>query len=187
MEEIELYLDDAKDTMEGAIKHLIIELGKIRAGKASPQMLEGLQIEYYGSMTPIQNVATINTPDARTLAIKPFEKKIINDIEKAIRNSNLGFSPSNDGELIRISVPPLNEERRRELTKVVKSEGETAKVAVRNLRRDANEQLKKLVKDKEISEDDERRAGDEIQKLTDRFVAEIDKMVQTKEAEIMTV
>ena len=152
MEEIELYLDDAKDTMDGAIKHLIIELGKIRAGKASPQMLEGLQIEYYGSMTPIQNVATINTPDARTLAIKPFEKKIINDIEKAIRNSNLGFSPSNDGELIRISVPPLNEERRRELVKRAKNEIETAKINVRNIRQDANNSLRKLTKEG-VSED----------------------------------
>ena len=186
MEEIELYLDDAKDSMEGAIKHLIIELGKIRAGKASPQMLEGLQIEYYGSMTPIQNVATINTPDARTLAIKPFEKKIINDIEKAIRNSNLGFSPSNDGELIRISVPPLNEERRRELVKRAKNEIETAKINVRNIRQDANNSLRKLTKEG-VSEDLVKSSEERVQKLTDSFVAKIEQIFSVKEKEIMEV
>ncbi|WP_353717644.1 ribosome recycling factor [Dyadobacter sp. 676] len=186
MEEIELYLDDAKDTMEGAIKHLIIELGKIRAGKASPQMLEGLQIEYYGSMTPIQNVATINTPDARTLAIKPFEKKIINDIEKAIRNSNLGFSPSNDGEIIRISVPPLNEERRRELVKRAKGEIETAKINVRNIRQDANNSLRKLTKEG-VSEDLVKSSEERVQKLTDSYVAKIDQIFSVKEKEIMEV
>ena len=186
MEEIELYLDDAKETMDGAIKHLIIELGKIRAGKASPQMLEGLQIEYYGSMTPIQNVATINTPDARTLAIKPFEKKIINDIEKAIRNSNLGFSPSNDGELIRISVPPLNEERRRELVKRAKNEIETAKINVRNIRQDANNSLRKLTKEG-VSEDLVKSSEDRVQKLTDSFVAKIEQIFSVKEREIMEV
>lgn len=186
MEEIELYLDDAKETMDGAIKHLIIELGKIRAGKASPQMLEGLQIDYYGSMTPIQNVATINTPDARTLAIKPFEKKIINDIEKAIRNSNLGFSPSNDGELIRISVPPLNEERRRELVKRAKNEIETAKINVRNIRQDANNSLRKLTKEG-VSEDLVKSSEDRVQKLTDSFVAKIEQIFSVKEREIMEV
>lgn len=186
MEEIELYLDDAKDTMEGAIKHLIIELGKIRAGKASPQMLEGLQIDYYGSMTPIQNVATINTPDARTLAIKPFEKKIINDIEKAIRNSNLGFSPSNDGELIRISVPPLNEERRRELVKRAKNEIETAKINIRNIRQDANNSLRKLTKEG-VSEDLVKSSEERVQKLTDSFVAKIEQIFSVKEKEIMEV
>ncbi|SEI69602.1 ribosome recycling factor [Dyadobacter sp. SG02] len=186
MEEIELYLDDAKDTMDGAIKHLIIELGKIRAGKASPQMLEGLQIDYYGSMTPIQNVATINTPDARTLAIKPFEKKIINDIEKAIRNSNLGFSPSNDGDMIRISVPPLNEERRRELVKRAKNEIETAKINVRNIRQDANNSLRKLTKDG-VAEDLVKSSEDRVQKLTDSFIAKIEQIFSIKEKEIMEV
>jgi len=186
MEEIELYLDDAKDTMDGAIKHLLIELGKIRAGKASPQMLEGLQIDYYGSMTPIQNVATINTPDARTLAIKPFEKKMINDIEKAIRNSNLGFSPSNDGELIRISVPPLNEERRRELVKRAKNEIETAKINVRNIRQDANNSLRKLTKEG-VSEDLIKSSEERVQKLTDSFVAKIEQIFSVKEKEIMEV
>ncbi|GGM99332.1 ribosome-recycling factor [Dyadobacter beijingensis] len=186
MEEIDLYLDVARDTMDGAIKHLIIELGKIRAGKASPQMLEGLQIEYYGSMTPIQNVATINTPDARTLAIKPFEKKTINDIEKAIRNSNLGFSPSNDGELIRISVPPLNEERRRELVKRAKNEIETAKINVRNIRQDANNSLRKLTKEG-VSEDLVKGSEERVQKLTDSYVAKIEQIFSVKEKEIMEV
>jgi len=186
MEEIELYLEDARDTMEGAIKHLIIELGKIRAGKASPQMLEGLQIEYYGSMTPIQNVATINTPDARTIAIRPFEKKIINDIEKAIRNGNLGFSPSNDGEMIRISVPPLNEERRRELAKRAKNEIETAKINVRNIRQDANNSLRKLTKEG-VAEDLVKLSEDRVQKLTDSYVTKIEQIYSAKEKEIMEV
>jgi ribosome recycling factor len=186
MEEIELYLEDAKDTMDGAIKHLIIELGKIRAGKASPQMLEGLQIEYYGSMTPIQNVSTINTPDARTIAIRPFEKKIINDIEKAIRNGNLGFSPSNDGEMIRISVPPLNEERRRELAKRAKNETETAKINVRNIRQDANNSLRKLTKEG-VSEDLVKTSEERVQKLTDSFISKVDQIYTAKEKEIMEV
>jgi len=186
MEEIELYLDDAKDTMEGAIKHLLIELGKIRAGKASPQMLEGLQIEYYGSMTPIQNVATINTPDARTIAIKPFEKKIINEIEKAIRNGNLGFSPSNDGEMIRISVPPLNEERRRELVKRAKNEIETAKINIRNIRQDANNSLRKLTKEG-VAEDLVKISEDRVQKLTDSFISKVEQIFSAKEKEIMEV
>jgi len=186
MEEIELYLDDAKDTMEGAIKHLIIELGKIRAGKASPQMLEGLQIEYYGSMTPLQNVATINTPDARTIAIRPFEKKIINEIEKAIRNGNLGFAPSNDGEMICISVPPLNEERRRELVKRAKNEIETAKINIRNIRQDANNSLRKLTKEG-VAEDLIKLSEDRVQKLTDGFISKVEQIFNAKEKEIMEV
>lgn len=186
MEEIELYLEDAKDTMEGAIKHLIIELGKIRAGKASPQMLEGLQIEYYGSMTPLQNVATINTPDARTIAIRPFERKIINEIEKAIRNGNLGFAPSNDGEMIRISVPPLNEERRRELVKRAKNEIETAKINIRNIRQDANNSLRKLTKEG-VAEDLVKISEDRVQKLTDGFISKVEQIFSAKEKEIMEV
>ena len=186
MEEIELYLDDAKDTMEGAIKHLIIELGKIRAGKASPQMLDGLQIEYYGSMTPLSNVATINTPDARTIAIRPFEKKTINDIEKAIRNGNLGFAPSNDGEMIRISVPPLNEERRRELAKRAKNEVETAKINIRNIRQDANNALRKLTKEG-VAEDLIKLSEDRVQKLTDGFISKVEQVFNAKEKEIMEV
>lgn len=186
MEEIELYLDDAKDTMEGAIKHLIIELGKIRAGKASPQMLDGLQIEYYGSMTPLANVATINTPDARTIAIKPFERKIINDIEKAIRNGNLGFAPSNDGEMIRISVPPLNEERRRELAKRAKNEVETAKINIRNIRQDANNALRKLTKEG-VAEDLVKLSEDRVQQLTNSYISKVEQILSAKEKEIMEV
>ncbi|MDQ6479524.1 ribosome recycling factor [Dyadobacter sp. LHD-138] len=186
MEEIELYLDDAKDTMEGAIKHLIIELGKIRAGKASPQMLDGLQIDYYGTMTPLSNVATINTPDARTIAIKPFERKIINDIEKAIRNGNLGFAPSNDGEMIRISVPPLNEERRRELAKRAKNEVETAKINIRNIRQDANNALRKLTKEG-VAEDLVKLSEDRVQQLTNSFVSKVEQILAAKEKEIMEV
>ncbi len=186
MEEIELYLEDAKDTMEGAVKHLIIELGKIRAGKASPQMLEGLQIEYYGSMTPLSNVATINTPDARTIAIRPFEKKTINDIEKAIRNGNLGFAPSNDGEMIRISVPPLNEERRRELAKRAKNEVETAKINIRNIRQDANNSLRKLTKEG-VAEDLVKVSEDRVQQLTNSFVSKVEQILAAKEKEIMEV
>ncbi|SEJ48955.1 ribosome recycling factor [Dyadobacter koreensis] len=186
MEEIELYLDDAKDTMEGAIKHLIIELGKIRAGKASPQMLDGLQIEYYGSMTPLSNVATINTPDARTIAIRPFEKKTINDIEKAIRNGNLGFAPSNDGEMIRISVPPLNEERRRELAKRAKNEVETAKINIRNIRQDANNSLRKLTKEG-VAEDLVKVSEDRVQQLTNSYVSKVEQILAAKEKEIMEV
>ena len=186
MEEIELYLDDAKDTMEGAIQHLIIELGKIRAGKASPQMLDGLQIEYYGSMTPLSNVATINTPDARTIAIRPFEKKTINDIEKAIRNGNLGFAPSNDGEMIRISVPPLNEERRRELAKRAKNEVETAKINIRNIRQDANNALRKLTKEG-VAEDLVKVSEDRVQQLTNSYVSKVEQILSAKEKEIMEV
>ena len=143
--------------------------------------------DYYGSPVPISQVANLTLIDARTIGVQPWEKKMVQVVEKAIRESDLGLNPATQGDVIRVPMPALTEERRRELTKVVKSEAETAKVAVRNLRRDANEQLKKLVKDKEISEDDERRAGDDVQKLTDKFVAEIDKLVVTKEAEIMTV
>ncbi len=136
---------------------------------------------------PISQVANLSLIDARTIGVQPWEKKMVQVVEKAIRESGLGLNPATQGDMIRVPMPALTEERRRELTKVAKSEAETAKIAVRNLRRDANEQLKKLVKDKEISEDDERRASDDVQKLTDRFVTEIDKLVQTKEAEIMTV
>ncbi|GAB2782147.1 ribosome recycling factor [Rhabdobacter roseus] len=186
MEEIELYLDDAKETMDGALKHLTIELSKIRAGKASPQMLEGIQIEYYGSMSPLQNVATVNTPDARTIAIKPFERKMIPEIEKAIRNSNVGLSPSNDGELIRLSVPPLTEERRRELVKRVKQEVETAKVNVRNIRQDANNSIRKLTKEG-VSEDEVKIGEERVQKLTDSAIAQIEQIFVVKEKDIMEV
>ena len=146
-----------------------------------------MQVDYYGSMVPISQVANVTLVDARTIGVQPWEKKMVQVVEKAIREADLGLNPATMGDLIRVPTPPLTEERRKELAKVVKGEGEDAKVAVRNLRRDANEQLKKLVKDKAISEDDERRGGDEVQKLTDKFVAEIDKLVAEKDKEIMTV
>ncbi|MEX3955590.1 ribosome recycling factor [Trinickia symbiotica] len=173
--------------MQRSIEAFKSDLAKIRTGRAHTGLLDHIQVDYYGSNVPISQVANLTLIDARTIGVQPWEKKMVAVVEKAIRESDLGLNPATQGDLIRVPMPALTEERRRELTKVVKSEGETAKVAVRNLRRDANEQLKKLVKDKEISEDDERRAGDEVQKLTDKYVAEIDKLVHTKEAEIMTV
>ncbi|WP_322013934.1 ribosome recycling factor [Paraburkholderia sp. J12] len=177
----------AEQKMQRSIEAFKGDLAKIRTGRAHTGLLDHIQVDYYGSPVPISQVANLTLVDARTIGVQPWEKKMVQVVEKAIRESDLGLNPATHGDLIRVPMPALTEERRKELTKVVKSEGETAKVAVRNLRRDANEQLKKLVKDKEISEDDERRAGDDVQKLTDRFVTEIDKLVQTKEAEIMTV
>jgi len=177
----------AEQKMQRSIEAFKSDLAKIRTGRAHTGLLDHIQVDYYGSPVPISQVANLTLVDARTIGVQPWEKKMVQVIEKAIRESDLGLNPATHGDLIRVPMPALTEERRKELTKVVKNEGETAKVAVRNLRRDANEQLKKLVKDKEISEDDERRGADDVQKLTDRFVAEIDKLVQTKEAEIMTV
>ena len=177
----------AEQKMQRSIDAFKNDLSKIRTGRAHTGLLDHIQCDYYGSPVPISQVANLTLIDARTIGVQPWEKKMVQVVEKAIRESDLGLNPATQGDVIRVPMPALTEERRRELTKVVKSEAETAKIAVRNLRRDANEQLKKLVKDKEISEDDERRAGDDVQKLTDKFVAEIDKLVVTKEAEIMTV
>ncbi|MBC8745855.1 ribosome recycling factor [Paraburkholderia sp. WC7.3g] len=177
----------AEQKMQRSIDAFKNDLSKIRTGRAHTGLLDHIQCDYYGSPVPISQVANLTLIDARTIGVQPWEKKMVQVVEKAIRESDLGLNPATHGDVIRVPMPALTEERRRELTKVVRSEAETAKVAVRNLRRDANEQLKKLVKDKEISEDDERRAGDDVQKLTDKFVAEIDKLVTTKEAEIMTV
>ncbi|KAG4080833.1 hypothetical protein HA402_010004 [Bradysia odoriphaga] len=173
--------------MAKSIETLKVNLSKIRTGRAHTGILDHVQVEYYGSPVPISQVANVNLVDARTISVQPYEKQMANPIEKAIRESDLGLNPMSMGDNIRVPMPALTEERRRDLTKVVKGEGEDAKVAVRNLRREANDALKKLVKDKAISEDDERRAQDEVQKLTDRNVTEIDKMVVQKEAEIMTV
>ncbi|RQR32239.1 MULTISPECIES: ribosome recycling factor [unclassified Burkholderia] len=173
--------------MQRSIEAFKNDLAKIRTGRAHTGLLDHVQVDYYGSMVPISQVANLTLVDARTIGVQPWEKNMVAKVEKAIREADLGLNPATAGDLIRVPMPALTEERRRELTKVVKSEGETAKVAIRNLRRDANEALKKLVKDKEISEDDERRASDEVQKLTDKHVAEVDKLVQSKEAEIMTV
>ncbi len=186
MEEIEFYLEDAKETMERAMKHLSIELSKIRAGKASPQMLDGIQVEYYGVMSPLNNVASVTTPDARTIAIKPFEKKMIGEIEKAIRNSNVGLSPNNDGENIRLNIPMLTEERRRDLLKRVKQEIETAKVNIRNIRQNTNGDIRKLTKEG-ASEDDVKKGEERVQKLTDSFIAKVDQVYLVKEQDIMSV
>lgn len=178
---------NAEAKMGKSIETLKLDLAKIRTGRAHAGILDHIQVEYYGSMTPLSQVASVSLFDARTINVQPFEKKMGPVVEKAIRDSDLGLNPMSMGDTIRVPTPALTEDRRRELSKVAKSEGEDTKVAVRNLRRDANEQLKKLVKDKEISEDEERRAQDDIQKLTDRAVVEIDRLVVQKEAEIMTV
>lgn len=177
----------AEARMAKSLDTLKINLGKIRTGRAHTGILDHVQVEYYGSPVPVGQVANVNLVDARTISVQPYEKQMAGPIEKAIRESDLGLNPISMGDTIRVPMPALTEERRRDLTKVVRSEGEDAKIAVRNLRREANEALKKLVKDKEISEDDERRSQDDVQKLTDRAVADIDKMVVQKEAEIMTV
>lgn len=177
----------SEQKMAKSIEALKGELQKIRTGRAHPGILDQVQVDYYGSMVSISQVANVSLLDARTISVQPWEKGMGPKIEKAIRESDLGLNPSAQGDLLRVPMPALTEERRRELTKVVRSTGEDAKVAVRNLRRDANDQLKKLVKEKLASEDDERRAQDDVQKLTDRTVAEVDRLVQSKEAEIMAV
>jgi ribosome recycling factor len=167
-----------------AFKH---ELTKIRTGRAHPGILDQVQVEYYGSLLPISQVANVTLIDSRTISVQPWEKGLGPKIEKAIRESDLGLNPASMGDLIRVPMPALTEERRRELTKVVRNAGEDARIAVRNLRRDANEHAKRMLKDKLIGEDDERRSLDEVQKLTDRVIVEVDRMVQGKEAEIMAV
>jgi ribosome recycling factor len=173
--------------MQRSVDALRTNLSRIRTGRAHAGILDHVQVDYYGSMVPISQVANVTLIDARTIGVSPWEKKMAVVIDKAIRESDLGLNPTLLGELIRVPMPPLSEERRRELTKVVRSEGEDARVAIRNLRRDANAHLKDLVKQTSISEDDERRGQEDVQKLTDRFVAEVDRMLQTKEQEIMTV
>ena len=177
----------AESRMNKSIEALKTALSKIRTGRANAGILDHITVEYYGSPVPVGQVANVSVVDARNLSVQVWEKSMAPIVEKAIRESDLGLNPVAMGENIRVPMPALTEERRRDLTKVVKGEGEDAKIAIRNLRREANESLKKLVKDKEISEDDERRGQDEIQKLTDRNVVEIDKLVAQKEAEIMTV
>ena len=186
MEEVELYLEEANELMDKAVAHVNQELAKIRAGKASPNMLDSLMVEYYGNKTPISQVASVNTPDARTLSIKPWEKGMIAEIERAIINSDLGLNPQNDGELIRINIPMLTEERRTQLVKQAKSEAENGKVSVRNIRKDTNDSLKKLLKEG-ASEDLVKDAEDEVQKLTDKHTASIDKIFEVKEKDIMTI
>ena len=173
--------------MQKSLEALKNDLGKIRTGRAHTGILDHVQVEYYGSMVPLSQVANVTLMDARTLSVQPWEKPMVAKVEKAIRDADLGLNPATMGELIRVPMPPLTEERRKELIKVVKGEGENAKVAVRNLRRDANNTLKDGLKKKEISEDDERRAQDEIQKLTDRYVAEVDKLLAEKEKDLMAI
>jgi len=177
----------ADTRMAKSVEALRAGLAKIRTGRAHAGILDHINVEYYGSPVPVNQVANVTVVDARTLNVQVWEKNLAATVEKAIRESDLGLNPISMGDSIRVPMPALTEERRRDLTKVVRAEGEDAKVAVRNLRREANDALKKLVKDKEISEDDERRMQDEVQKLTDKYVGEIDKIVTQKEAEIMTV
>jgi len=178
---------NAEGRMAKSVESLKNDLHKIRTGRAHPGILDQVSVDYYGSMVPISQVANVTLLDARTISVQPWEKGLGAKIEKAIRESDLGLNPATQGDLIRVPMPPLTEERRRDLTKVVRNAGEDAKIAVRNLRRDANEQAKKLLKDKEIGEDDERRSLDEVQKLTDRVIAEIDRLISAKEAEILAV
>ena len=178
---------NTEQKMSKTIETLKTDLAKIRTGRAHTGILDHVQVDYYGSMVPISQVANITLIDARTIGVQPWEKKMVQAVEKAIRESDLGLNPATQGDLIRVPTPALTEERRRDQTKVVRHEGEEAKIAVRNLRRDANTQLKDGLKAKTLSEDDERRAQDEIQKLTDRAVADIDKLLAQKEADIMTV
>jgi ribosome recycling factor len=177
----------AEQKMTRSIEAFKSELQKIRTGRAHPGILDQVHIDYYGSMVPISQVANVTLLDARTISVQPWEKGMGAKIEKAIRESDLGLNPAAQGDLLRVPMPPLTEERRKELTKVVRHEGEDTKIAVRNLRRDANEHAKKLLKDKEIGEDEERRSLDDLQKLTDRTIAEIDRLIAAKEAEIMAV
>jgi ribosome recycling factor len=177
----------AETKMGRSIESFKNELHKVRTGRAHPGLLDQVHVDYYGSMVPISQVANVSLMDARTISVQPWEKGMGAKIEKAIRESDLGLNPASQGDLLRVPMPALNEERRRELTKVVRNEGEDAKIAVRNLRRDANDHAKRLLKDKAISEDEERRSLDELQKLTDRYIAEIDRLTAGKEAEIMAV
>ena len=177
----------AEQKMAKSIESFKSELHKIRTGRAHPGLLDQVHVDYYGSMVPISQVANVSLLDARTISVQPWEKAMAAKIERAIRESDLGLNPSSQGELLRVPMPGLTEERRKELTKVVRNAGEDAKIAVRGVRREANEHLKKLLKDKIASEDDERRAQDEVQRLTDRTIAEVDRLVHGKEAEVMAV
>lgn len=185
-ENVKPHIDNAAAQMEKAIAHLETGLAKIRAGKASTQMLDGIFVDYYGASTPLTGVASINTPDARTIAIQPWEKQMLGIIEKAIFASNIGLTPMNDGQIIRINIPPLTEERRKDLVKQAKAEAEHAKVSIRNARRDANEAIKKLQKDG-LAEDVAKGAEANIQHLTDSYIVKADKHLEVKEKEIMTV
>lgn len=184
---IDEIIADAQSRMGKSVDSLRSELTKIRTGRAHPSLLDQIMVDYYGTDTPIKQVANVTVEDSRTLAVAPWEKQMVAVVEKAIINSGLGLNPSTAGNLIRIPMPPLTEERRRELVKVVKGEGENAKIAIRNIRRDANSDFKDLLKEKEISEDAARQAEDTIQKHTDKFVADVDDVIATKEKELMEI
>ncbi len=186
MEEIELYIEEAKELMEKAIQHVNYTFGKIRAGKATPGMLDGIMVEYYGNPTPLNQVSSINTPDARSIIIKPWEKNIIPEIEKSIINSDIGLNPQSDGEIIRLNVPALSEERRLQLVKQAKHEAEQGRISVRNVRKDTNDHLRKLLKE-HVSEDAVKNAEIDVQGLTDKYIEKIEELLSNKEKDIMTV
>lgn len=185
-EEIKMYLDDAEESMQKALQHTGVELSKIRAGKASPAMVEDIRVDYYGTPTPISQVANVTTPDARTLMIKPWEKNMLGEINKAIKNSDLGLAPMQEADGIRLNIPALTEQRRRDLVKQVKNETESGKVRIRNIRKDVNDSLKKLLKDG-AAEDAIKDAETKVQKLTDAYIVKVDELLSKKEAEIMTI
>ena len=178
---------DAERRMQKTVEALHTEMGKIRTGRANANLLDHVQVEYYGALTPLTQVANISVSDSRTLMVTPWEKNMVQPVEKAIMNADLGLNPATSGNAIRVPMPPLTEERRKEMIKVVRAEAEQGRVSIRNVRRDANNQFKELVKEKEISEDDERRASDSIQKLTDKYIAELDEVLAKKEADLMEI
>ena len=184
MDELELYLDEARELMQKALNHVGHELTKIRAGKANPSMLDGIMVSYYGANSPLNQVSSMTTPDARTIFIKPWEKSLIHEIERAIMNANLGLNPQNDGQQVIINIPMLTEERRKQLVKQVGQECEHGKVSIRSIRKETNEHIKKI---KGVSEDDLKNAEETVQKFTDDFISKIDALMKKKEAEIMTV
>lgn len=178
---------DAERRMQKTVEALHTEMGKIRTGRANASLLDHVQVEYYGALTPLTQVANISVSDSRTLMVTPWEKNMVQPVEKAIMNADLGLNPATSGNAIRVPMPPLTEERRKEMIKVVRAEAEQGRVSIRNIRRDANNQFKELVKEKEISEDDERRASDSIQKLTDKYIAELDGVLAKKEEDLMEI
>jgi len=185
-EDAKMVLEETQDSMNKSLVHLDREFQKLRAGKASPQMLEGVMVEYYGTMTPIEQTANINTPDPRQIIVQPWDKSVLGEIEKAILAANLGFNPKNEGEVLRIVVPPLTEERRLEMVKKAKSEAENTRISIRNVRRSANEMAKDLEKEG-LPEDEAKKLQDDIQKATDEYIEKVDKMLEAKEKDIMTV
>lgn len=184
---IDSIIKDAQTRMKKSLDAFLVELEKIRTGRANVSLLDHVQVDYYGSKTPLSQVANVTVVDARTLGVKPWEKNMVPVVEKAIRESDLGLNPATSSDLIRVPIPPLTEERRRELGKVVRGEGEQGKIAVRNIRRDSNTHLKTLLKDKAITEDEDKRAEAEVQKLTDRYIADIDKLVEQKEKDLLEI